>query len=147
MLSSFSLVGQGLINMGGFKRGGASRSGLCPFSSFLGLSRFFRDFRGTFPIGPFLEKKFPLSRPARSTCKEHSRKGPRHEQDLSKKAKPKKDHQKVSHRITPLALPFCRPQAGAQIPISWKRGFRGPNISLTDNPPFQALKTSTSGIM
>ena len=57
---------------------------LCPF---LGLSRFFWDFPdllgdgpGIFPICPF-----PLSRPIKSTYGEQSRKGPRHNQDLSRK--------------------------------------------------------------
>ena len=59
----------------------------CPFLSFLGLSRFFRDFPdllgdgpGIFPICPF-----PLSRPIKSTYEEQSRKGPRHNLDLSRK--------------------------------------------------------------
>ena len=59
----------------------------CPFLSFLGLSRFFRDFPdllgdgpGIFPICPF-----PLSRPIKSTYEEQSRKGPRHNLYLSRK--------------------------------------------------------------
>ncbi len=55
--------------------------------SVLGLSRFFPDFPdllgdgpGTFPICPF-----PLSRPIKSTYEEQSRKGPRHNLDLSRK--------------------------------------------------------------
>ena len=59
----------------------------CPFLSFLGLSRFFWDFPdllgdgpGIFPICPFL-----LSRPIKSTYEEQSRKGPRHNLDLSRK--------------------------------------------------------------
>ena len=72
---------------GGFKRG-VSRSGLVlPFFSFLGLSRFFRDFPillgdgpGIFPICPF-----PLSQPIKSTYEEQSRKGPRQNLDLSPK--------------------------------------------------------------
>ena len=59
----------------------------CPFLSFLGLSRFFLDFPdllgdgpGIFPICPF-----PLSRPIKSTYEEQSRKGPRHNLDLSRK--------------------------------------------------------------
>ena len=59
---------QGPLN-GGVSNGGVSRSGLVlPFLSFLGLSRFFRDFPdllghgpGIFPICPF-----PLSRPIRA---------------------------------------------------------------------------------
>ena len=76
---------------GGVSNGGVSRSGLVlPFSSFfvlfgtfpifLGFSRFARDGPGIFPIGPF-----PLSRPIKSTYKEQSRKGPRHNPDLSRK--------------------------------------------------------------
>ena len=59
----------------------------CPFLSFLGLSRFFGDFpdlsgesSGIFPICPF-----PLSQPINSTYEEQSRKGPRHNLDLSRK--------------------------------------------------------------
>ena len=57
------------------------------FCPFLGLSRFFWDFPdllrdgpGIFPICPF-----PLSRPIKSTYEEQSRKGPRHNLDLSRK--------------------------------------------------------------
>ena len=53
----------------------------------VGLSRFFWDFPdlsgdspGIFPICPF-----PLSRPINSTYEEQSRKGPRHNLDLSRK--------------------------------------------------------------
>ena len=60
----------------------------CPFLSFLGLARFFWDFPdllgdgpGIFPICPF-----PLSRPIKSTYEEQSRKGPRHNLDLSEKS-------------------------------------------------------------
>ena len=78
---------QGPLN-GGFQTGGVSRSGLVlPFLSFFGLSRFFWDFpdlrgdgSGIFPICPF-----PLSRPIKSTYEEQSRKGPRHNLDLSRK--------------------------------------------------------------
>ena len=77
---------QGPLN-GGVSNGGVSRSGLVlPFLSFLGLSRFFWDFpdllgdgAGIFPIRPF-----PLSRPIKSTYEEQSRKGPRHNLDLSR---------------------------------------------------------------
>ena len=76
---------------GGFKPGGFPDLDLsflfCPFLSFLALSRFFRDFpdllgdgSGIFPIRPF-----SLSRPIKSTYEEQSRKGPRHNQDLSRK--------------------------------------------------------------
>ena len=68
--------------------GGVSRSGLVlPFLSVLGLSRFFWDFPellrdgpGIFPICPF-----PLSWPIKSTYEEQSRKGLRHNLDLSQK--------------------------------------------------------------
>ena len=78
---------QGPLN-GGVSNGGVSRSGLVlPFLSFLGLSRFFWDFPdllgdgpGIFPICPF-----PLSRPLKSSYEEQSRKGPRHNLDLSRK--------------------------------------------------------------
>ena len=57
------------------------------FFVFLGLSRFFRDFPdlsgdgpGIFPIRPF-----SLSRPIKSTYEEQSRKGPRHNLDLTRK--------------------------------------------------------------
>ena len=78
---------QGPLN-GGVSNGGVSRSGLVlPFLSFLGLSRIFWDFPdllgdgpGIFPISPF-----PLSRPIQSTYEEQSRKGPRHNLDLSRK--------------------------------------------------------------
>ena len=70
------------------KGGGVSRSGLVlPFLSFLGLSRSVWDFPellgdgpGIFPIRPF-----SLSRPIKSTYEEQSRKGPRHNLDLSRK--------------------------------------------------------------
>ena len=80
---------------GCFKRGGGgSRSGLVlPFLSFLsffvpfgtfpifpGFSRFARGRSGNCPIRPF-----PLSRPIKSTYEEQSRKGPRHNLDLSRK--------------------------------------------------------------
>ena len=72
---------------------GVSRSGLVlPFLSFLGLFLIFPGFSrflpgdrpGIFPICPF-----PLSRPMNSTYEEQSRKGLRHNPDLSqKKGKP-----------------------------------------------------------
>ena len=72
---------------GCFKRG-VSRSGLVlPFLSLLGLSRLFWDFpdlsgdsSGIFPICPF-----PLSWPINSAYEEQSRKGLRHNLDLSRK--------------------------------------------------------------
>ena len=74
--------------MEGFQTGGVSRSGLVlPFLSFFVLSQIFRDFPdllgdepGIFPIRPF-----SLSRPIKSTYEEQSRKGPRHNLDLSRK--------------------------------------------------------------
>ena len=76
---------------GGFQTGGFLDLDLsflfCPFLSFLGFSRFFSDFPdllgdgpGIFPICPF-----PLARPIKSTYEEQSRKGPRHNLDLSRK--------------------------------------------------------------
>ena len=84
------LKAQGPLNGGGLNEGfpGLDLSFLfCPFFSFLGLSRFFWDFPdllgdgpGTLPICPS-----PLSRPKKSTYEEQSRKGPRHNLDLSRK--------------------------------------------------------------
>ena len=83
--------GQGPLN-GGVSNGGVSRSGLVlPFLSFFvlfgtfpifpGFSRFAPGTGpGIFPICPF-----PLSRPIKSTYEEQSRKGPRHNPDLSRK--------------------------------------------------------------
>ena len=83
---------EGPLNRGGFKRGGvsnggASRSGLVlPFLSFSVLFGTFPIFDllgdgpGIFPICPF-----PLPRPIKSTYEEQSRKGPRHNLDLSPK--------------------------------------------------------------
>ena len=76
---------------GGFKRGGfpiwTCPSFLVLFCFVLGLSQFLWDFPdlfgdspGIFPICPF-----PLSRPINSTYEEQSRKGPRHNLDLSQK--------------------------------------------------------------
>ena len=58
-----------------------------PFLSFLGLSRFFRDFPDLLGDGSgiFAIRPFPLSRPIKSTYEEQSRKGPRHDLDLSRK--------------------------------------------------------------
>ena len=82
--SSFS---QEPLNRGVSNRG-CSRSGLVlPFLSFLGLSRFFRDFPDLLGDGPgiFPIRPFSLSRPIKSTYEEQSRKGPRHNLDLSRK--------------------------------------------------------------
>ena len=59
----------------------------CPFLSFLGLSRFFWDFPDLLGDGPgiFPIRPFSLSRPIKSTYEEQSRKGPRHNRDLSRK--------------------------------------------------------------
>ena len=81
---------QGPLNGGGFKRGGFP-IWTCPpflsFFSFLGLSRFFRDFPDLLGDGPgiFPIRPFSLSRPCRSTYEEQSQKGPRHNLDLSRK--------------------------------------------------------------
>ena len=55
--------------------------------SFLGLSRFFRDFPDLLGDGPgiFPIRPFALSRPMHSTYEEQSRAGPRHSLDLSRK--------------------------------------------------------------
>ena len=74
---------------GGFKRG-VSRSGLvlpflssfvlfCPFWDFPDFSGIFPDLRGD---GPGI---FPICQPIKSTYEEQSRKGPRHNLDLSRK--------------------------------------------------------------
>ena len=81
-------VNQGPLN-GGVSNGGVSRSGFvlpffvlfCPFLSFPGD---FPDLRGDGP-GIFLICPFPLSQPIKSTYEEQSRKGPRHNLDLSRK--------------------------------------------------------------
>ena len=76
---------------GGFQTGGFPDLDLsflsCPFSSFLGLSRFFRDFPDLSrdSSGIFLICPFTLSRPFNSAYEEQSRKGPRHNLDLSRK--------------------------------------------------------------
>ena len=78
---------QGPLN-GGVSNGGVSRSGLVlPFLSFLGLSRVFWAFPDLLGDGPgiFPIRPFPLSRPIESTYEEQSRKGPRHNLDLSRK--------------------------------------------------------------
>ena len=66
------------------EEGGASRFGLVrPYSSFgvlRGAFGTFPIFPGIFPICPF-----PLSRSIQRACKEHSRKGLRHDQDLSRR--------------------------------------------------------------
>ena len=81
---------QGPLN-GGFKRGGFP-VWTCP-SLFVLFRPFwdFPDFSGIFPICPgvgpgiFPICPFPLSRPINSTYEEQSRKGPRHNPDLSGK--------------------------------------------------------------
>ena len=73
---------------GGVSNRGVSRSGLVlPFLSFFVLSRFFRDFSDLLGDGPgiFPIRPFSLSQPIKSTCEEQSRKGPRHNLDLSRK--------------------------------------------------------------
>ena len=81
---------QGPLN-GGVSNGGVSRSGLVlPFLSFivlLGLSRFFRDFPDLLGDSPviFPIRPFSLSRPIKSAYEEQSRKGMRHNLDLSRK--------------------------------------------------------------
>ena len=59
----------------------------CPLLSFLGLSRFFRDFPDLLGDGPgiFPIRPVSLSRPIKSTYEEQSRKGPRHNLDLSRR--------------------------------------------------------------
>ena len=73
----FNFKIQGPPNGGGFQTGGFPDLDLsflfCPSLSFLGLSRFFRDF-------PDL-----LGDPIKSTYEEQSRKGPRHNLDLSRR--------------------------------------------------------------
>ena len=63
---------------------GASSLAFCPFLSFWDFPGDFPDLLGdgpgNFPICPF-----PLSRPIKSTYEEQSRKGPRHNLDLSRK--------------------------------------------------------------
>ena len=78
---------QGPLN-GGVSNGGGFPIWTCPsffvlfcrFPIFPGFSRLLGDGPGTFPIFPF-----PLSRPIKSTYEEQSRKGPRHNLDLSRK--------------------------------------------------------------
>ena len=88
---SVGMVCQGPLN-GGVSNGGVSRSGLVlPFLSFVVLFRTFPIFLGfpdlrgdgpgIFPICPF-----PLSQPIKSTYEEQSRKGLRHNLDLSRKS-------------------------------------------------------------
>ena len=78
---------QGLLN-GGVSNGGFPDLDFsflfCPFLSFLGFFRDFRDLSGDSPgISPVCP--FPLSRPINSAYEERSRKGPRHNLDLSPK--------------------------------------------------------------
>ena len=69
---------------GGFKRGGFP-IWTCP--SFFVLQDFFRDFPDLLGDGPgiFPIRPFSLSPPIKSTYQEQSRKGPRHNLDLSRK--------------------------------------------------------------
>ena len=70
--------------MGGSNRGGIPDLDLSfLLSFFFGTPPIFRDIPGL--SGFFLGWSFPFSWPIRSTCKKHSRKGPRHNQDLSRK--------------------------------------------------------------
>ena len=69
-----------------------SLSFFCPFfCPFLSFFRDFRDFSGIFPICSGMVRGFSrfvlfsLSRPIKSTYEEQSRKGPRHNLDLSQK--------------------------------------------------------------
>ena len=77
---------RGVSNGGGFPDLDLSFL-FCPFLSFLGLSRFFRDFPGLLGDGPgiFPIRPFSLSQPFKSTYQEQSRKGTRHNLDLSRK--------------------------------------------------------------
>ena len=87
----FSDLPSRAAKQGCFKRGGfpiwTCPSFFCPFLSFLELSRFFWDFPDLLGDGPgiFPICSFPLSRPIKSTYEEQSRKGPRHNLDLSQK--------------------------------------------------------------
>ena len=93
--------GQGVVNGGVFKRGGGGfpiwTFPFCPFLSLFVLScpflsfLDFPDFSGIFPIFSdiFSIGPFPLSWPITSikrTYEEQSRKGPRHNPDLSRRA-------------------------------------------------------------
>ena len=70
---------------GCFKRGGFPIWTRPLFLSFFVLSRFFWDFPDLLGDGPgiFPIRPFSLSRPIKSTYEEQSRKGPRHNLDLS----------------------------------------------------------------
>ena len=76
---------------GGVSNGGVSRSGLVlPFLSFFVLFGTFPIFPGFFPIcsgwsADFPDRPFSLSRLFKSTYEEQSRKGLRHNLDLSRK--------------------------------------------------------------
>ena len=73
---------------GGVSNGGVSRSGLVlPFLSFLGLSRFFRDFPSLYGDSSGISRFVPLrlSRPVNSTYEEQSREGPTQSRPFPKK--------------------------------------------------------------
>ena len=73
---------------GGFQTGGVPDLDLSfLFLSLLGLSRFFWDFPDLLGDGPgnFPIYLFSLARPFKGTYEEQSRKGPRHNPDLSRK--------------------------------------------------------------
>ena len=77
---------------GGFQTGGFPDLDLflsffvlfCPFWDFPDFCRDYPDLLGDGP-GIFPIRPFSLSRPIKSTCEEQSRKGPRHNLDLSRK--------------------------------------------------------------
>ena len=95
----------------------------CPFLSFLGLSP---DFSGIFPIcsvdgpGIFPICPFPLSRPIlKSTYEEQSRKGPRHNLDLSRGKHPGLQTPRFSFSQLKLRV-MLRPKSLAICGRGWK---------------------------
>ena len=76
----------GVFQTGGFPDLDSSFP-FCPFLSFLGLPRFFRDFPDLLGDGPgiFPIRPVSLSQPIKSTYEEQSRKGPQHNLNLSRK--------------------------------------------------------------